>query len=269
MPACADSLMSRTTGRPSGVTPKGTRRRSRPSRRRHRRSGSKSRTSPISSRSIRSAERLGSDWPTGVSDSGRSSPVQRVMRRATASAWATPTASGTARIGLRSLRRTSIAPFSPSRRSSPLGWRTRRRVDRDTSDPQEVAGRSTVTPSVPSGEPSRVPAGRTASSTTRITCGQAMVSSRGRKAARAVTSSPSRSASSAGSVATMRAPPRASATSVDRACGSHLTHSHCPRDRSEHRTAIRSAVGGTKTARWASMARTCARAGSSAPATSI
>ena len=216
------------------------------------------------SSSMRSTERLGSDWPSGAWESGRSSSLQGAMRRATASAWATPTTSGTARDGLRSLKTTSMVPWSvraPGRIS-------RRTVVGEVSGPQEVMRRTTLTPAVPSEEPRRVPAGRATPSTTSRACGQGVMASRTWNGGRVVTSSPSRSASSTGSVVTMRAPPRASLTCVDRACGSHLTHSHWLRCSWAHSTATRSRAGDTKVARWQTMARTWARAASGSPHTS-
>ncbi len=117
----------------------------------------------------------------------------------------------------------------------------------------------TVTPDVPSREPSRVVGGSVASSTTMTTWGQGDMGPRASNAGLVVTSGPSRSARSAASVTIIRAGPKASDTSLERACGSHFIHSHDGRAASLQSTAMRKAVGGMNIARCATIARTCAR----------
>ena len=75
---------------------------------------------------------------------------------------------------------------------------------------------------------------------------------------RVSTLGPMSSSSSSALVETMRAGPTASSTSSEREWGSHFTQSHRPMVSSPARTAIRRSAGGTMTAKWATMARSCA-----------
>ena len=147
MPFSADSLMSSTTGAPSGVTAKGTRSRSRPDRRLQSVSGSKSRTSPRSSRESRSAERFGSVVPTGALTEASPEVVKRDDRRLT-TAWAVATSimSATARAGSSPARTTSIGV---ARVRDETGCSRSRRVESEVNAPH-FSGRSmTVTPFTP------------------------------------------------------------------------------------------------------------------------
>ena len=165
IPCWADSLMSRTTGRPSGVTAKGAAKRARPSRRTHCFSGSKSRMSPMPTSSMRSFWRDSSERPTGVSDSSSFSWVAKgVMRRATASACTALSRSAKADSGTESMVTTSTTS-APLRFG--LGWMTRRRAVWDFIGVHSRARLMIVTPRTPAIDPKGEEVGNSAPSHTR------------------------------------------------------------------------------------------------------
>ena len=191
--------------------------------------------------------------------------VKRVRRRATAVASAMPIWSGRYMAGVTSCCTTCPRGITstvrlPSTILSPLPRRRmRRRVEGSSSSSHVVLRTTRVRLSIPFSDMGIQFDGYSAPSTTSRMWGRGpWPAVSWRNSPRVSTPGPMSSSSSSALVETIRAGPTASSTSSERQWGSHFTQSHMPMVSSPARTAIRRSAGGTMTARWAIMARSCA-----------